>query len=144
MKYSHSKELWLCFIKLLPLKGYDLFVLLVKAKIYVVLIFQKPTHPGTIMILMWSCPGNMPKCYPGLVTLGNILAYYLARAKSMNEITVALSFSNTHTIYKKKSQNFQKISNFQESYVIKQLLHLNQCIGLGFFLYMLCSIVTNI
>ena len=43
----------------------------------------------------------------------------------MNEITVTLSFSNTHTVYKKKSQNFQKISNFQESYVIKQLLHLN-------------------
>jgi hypothetical protein len=37
----------------------------------------------------------------------------------MNEITVTLSFSNTHTIYKKKK------ANFQESYVIKQLLHLN-------------------
>ena len=39
------------------------------------------------MILMWSCPGNMPKYYPGLrdiltseiclADLGNILAYYL-------------------------------------------------------------------
>ena len=39
------------------------------------------------MILMWSCPGNMPKYYPGLrdilpsrkclSDLGNILAYYL-------------------------------------------------------------------
>jgi hypothetical protein len=53
----------------------------------------------------------------------------------MNEITVALSFSNTHTIYKKKKvkifkkiqnlKNFVKFQNFQESYVIKQLLHLN-------------------
>jgi hypothetical protein len=32
----------------------------------------------------------------------------------MNEITVALSFSNTHTIYKKKGQNFQKNSKFQK------------------------------
>ena len=37
------------------------------------------------MILMWSCPGNMPKYYPGLRDIlpfpplrsGNILAYYL-------------------------------------------------------------------
>ena len=38
------------------------------------------------MISMWSCPGNMPKYYPGLrdilpdyifSDLGNILAYYL-------------------------------------------------------------------
>ena len=32
----------------------------------------------------------------------------------MNEITVALSFSNTHTIYKKKIQNFQRNSKFQK------------------------------
>ena len=58
----------------------------------------------------------------------------------MNEITASLSFSDTHTIYKKEVNNFkiskfQKISKnfqnfikfqyFQESYVIKQLLHLN-------------------
>ena len=44
----------------------------------------------------------------------------------MNEITVTLSSSNTHTIYnKKKVKIFQKFQNFQESYVIKQLLHLN-------------------
>jgi hypothetical protein len=28
-----------------------------------------------IYIIMWSCPGNMPKYYPG--DLGNSLAYYL-------------------------------------------------------------------
>ena len=69
----------------------------------------------------------------------------------MNEITVTLSFSNSHTIYKKKGQNiskfpinfkkfqnfklfnkfqnfksFIKFLNFKESYVIKQLLHLNE------------------
>ena len=34
-----------------------------------------------IHIIMWSCPGNMPKYYPGLrdilPDLGNILAYYI-------------------------------------------------------------------
>ena len=66
-----------------------------------------------------------------------------SRAKSMNEITVTLSFNNTHTIYKKvkifeifffnfkiwkiseKNKNVKKFQNFQESYVLKQLLHLN-------------------
>ena len=42
---------------------------------------------GHIYIIMWSCPGNMPKYYPGLKDilpnriclsdLGNILAYYM-------------------------------------------------------------------
>jgi hypothetical protein len=35
-------------------------------------------------------------------------------ANSMNEITVTLWFSNTHTIYRKKGQNFQKISKFHK------------------------------
>ena len=78
-----------------------------------------------------------------------------SRAKSMNEITVTLSFSNTHTLYKKRSKfwktlkkikiskistNF-KISNFQESYAIKQLLDLNFA---SFNIVVLCSIKPHI
>ena len=52
------------------------------------------------------------------------LLYILhSHAKSMNEITVTLSFSNTHTIYKEKGQNFQKNSkfpNFQKCYKISK------------------------
>ena len=85
--------------------------------------------------------------YFDIQNLRYLLYYTLhSHAKSMNEITVTLSFSNTHTIYKEKGQNFPKNSkfpkfqkfqnikfpNFQESYAIKQLLHLN-LINMRFF-----------
>ena len=70
------------------------------------------------MILMWSCPGNMPKYYPGLrhITLpfgrviclsdlGNILAYYLDKTTLLyNYHTIILlpckrgNFYNCNTI----------------------------------------------
>ena len=60
------------------------------------------------MILMWSCPGNMPKYYPGLrdilpdrssgrviclSDLGNILAYYLDKTTLLYKY-----YWNHHTI----------------------------------------------
>ena len=51
--------------------------------------------------------------YFDIQNLRYLLYYTLhSHAKSMNEITVTLSFSNTHTIYKEKGQNFPKNSKF--------------------------------
>ena len=51
------------------------------------------------MILMWSCPGNMPKYYPGLRDIlpsclsdqGNILAYYLDKTTLLYKYTDQVS-----------------------------------------------------
>jgi hypothetical protein len=53
---------------------------------------------------------------------------------------VQLSSSNTHTIYnKKKVKIFQKFQNFQESYVIKQLLQLISMENNHAILYNYCT-----
>ena len=62
------------------------------------------------MILMWSCPGNMPKYYPGLrdvlpspsgqviclSDLGNILAYYLDKTTLLYKYQITASDTDNY------------------------------------------------